>query len=248
LQKHPNGPHYRSFVMCAALFSAALLPVFAMPCRASEAPSDTDVDAFLARLSDAAARVQDYACTFGKQERVDGQLQPASTIVLKQRRDPRCIYMKWTAGPERGREAIHCPVKYGNDLEVHEGSGIASWMTLTLDPNGSTAMDGERHPITEAGIFFPVEQFVARVRADRTHLRFERSETPDCLTVTQATPTGFYAHRTEVCLEPEHSLPASLTVWDAGGALLERYTFSDYRIDVGVTDRDFDVANPDYPF
>lgn len=235
--------------MRAALLAVAALAILATLSRAAgEAVSDADVDAFLARLSDAAAAVHDYSCTFGKQERIDGELEPASTIILKQRREPRCIYMKWTAGPERGREAIHCPVKYGNDFKVHEGSGITSWLTLSLDPNGSTAMDGERHPITEAGIFFPVEHFVARVRADRSHLRFERSLSPDCLTVTQATPTGFYAHRTEVCLEPEHSLPASLTVWDSAGELLERYTFSDYRIEVGTSDRDFDVANPDYRF
>ena len=232
-------------LLAIVLGSAAALP---FPCDAGEPPSQSDVDRFLARLENATTAVRDYVCTFEKQERIDGALEPASTIVLKQRREPRCIYMKWTAGPNRGREAIHCPAKYGSDLKVHEGSGITSWMTLSLDPSGRIAMDGERHPITEAGIFFAVERFSERVRADRAKLRFETTKDPDCLIVTQATPTGFYAYRTNVCLEPGRSLPSSLTVWDAEGSLLERYTFSEYRVDVGATDRDFDVENPDYRF
>ena len=229
----------------------ALLPFLALGMRSSafaESTSAADVDRFLERLARASASIHDYVCTFEKQERIDGELMPASTILLKQRRDPRCIYMKWTAGPDRGREAIHCPAKYGGDLKVHEGSGITSWITLSLDPKGSVAMDGERHPITEAGIFFTIERFVERVRADRSRLRFEQPKGPDCLTVTQAEPTGSYAYRTEVCLESGHSLPASVEIWDAGGALLERYVYSDYRIDVGASDREFDIANPEYGF
>jgi len=214
----------------------------------AESPSPANVDGFLERLAGASTSIEDYVCTFEKQERVDGTLLPISTILLKQRRNPRCIYMKWTAGPDRGREAIHCPEKYGGNLKVHEGSGITSWITLSLDPKGSVAMEGERHPITEAGIFFTIERFVERARADRSRLRFAQPKGPDCLTATQAEPTGSYAYRTEVCLERGRSLPASVEIWDAGGALLERYVYSDYRIDVGASDRDFDVANPEYGF
>ena len=206
-----------------------------------------DVDRLLQRLVHASSSLRDYVCTFHKQERVDGELQPVDTIVLEQRREPRCVYMKWIGGPNLGREAIHCPPKYGAKLKVHERSGIASWMTLTLDPTGRIAMDGERHPITEAGIFFFVDELARRLTSDRSRLRFELSGS-DCLTTTQAEPTGHYAYRAEVCLESQHALPASVQVWDARGQLLERYGFSDYRTDVGLTDRDFDVTNPDYGF
>ena len=214
----------------------------------AESTPPTDVDRFLERLSAASAATHDYVCTFEKQERIDGKLEPSSTIVLKQRREPRCIYMKWTNGPNRGREAIHCPAKYGGDLKVHEGSGITSWMTLSLDPKGRVAMDGERHLIMEVGIFFTIDRFVERVRADRSKLRFAQPKGPDCLTATQTEPTGSYAYRTEVCVERGRSLPVSVEIWDADGALLERYLYSDYRVDVGTSDRDFDVTNPEYGF
>jgi len=224
-----------------------LVAPVAIPQSSATALDASEVDRLLERLASASASLRDYVCTFTKQEHVDGELQPVDTILLKQRRQPRCVYMKWVAGPHLGREAIHCPAKYGANFKVHEKSGIASWMTLSLDPTGRIAMDGERHPITEAGIFFTVDELARRLASDRSRLRFERSGT-DCLTTTQTEPTGHYAHRTEVCLDPQRSLPVSLQVWDASGRLLERYGYSDYRTDVGLTDRDFDVANPDYGF
>ena len=224
-----------------------LVAPVAIPQSSATALDASEVDRLLERLASASASLRDYVCTFTKQEHVDGELQPVDTILLKQRRQPRCVYMKWVAGPHLGREAIHCPAKYGANFKVHERSGIASWMTLSLDPTGRIAMDGERHPITEAGILFTVEELARRLASDRSRLRFERSGT-DCLTTTQTEPTGHYAHRTEVCLDPQRSLPVSLQVWDVNGRLLERYVYSDYRTDVGLTDRDFDVANPDYGF
>ena len=227
--------------------SLLVAPIASAQSSAATALDASEVDRLLDRLVRASAPLSDYVCTFTKQEHVDGGLQPLDTILLKQRRQPRCVYMKWVAGPHLGREAIHCPAKYGANFKVHEKSGIASWMTLSLDPTGRIAMDGERHPITEAGIFFTVDELARRLASDRSRLRFERSGT-DCLTTMQTEPTGHYAHRTEVCLDPQRSLPVSLRVWDASGQLLERYGYSDYRIDVGLTDRDFDVANPDYGF
>jgi outer membrane lipoprotein-sorting protein len=229
----------------ALLFLGAAVASAQSPGTALDA---SEVDRWLERLVRASASLRDYACTFTKQERVDRELRPVDTILLKQRREPRCVYMKWTGGPNLGREAIHCPAKYGGNFKVHEGSGIGSWFTLSLDPTGSIAMDGERHPISEAGIFFTVDELARRLRSDRSRLRFERPGRPDCLVVTQTEPTGHYAHRTEICLDPQRSLPASLQVWDASGTLLERYGYADYRTDVGLTDRDFDVTNPDYGF
>jgi hypothetical protein len=220
----------------------------AIPQSPATAMDGSEVDRLLDRVVRASAPLRDYVCTFTKQEYVDGELQPLDTILLKQRRQPRCVYMKWVAGPHLGREAIHCPAKYGANFKVHEKSGIASWMTLSLDPTGRIAMDGERHPITEAGIFFTVDEFARRLVSDRSRLRFERPEQPDCLIATQTAPTAHYAHRTEICLDPQRSIPASVQVWDASGQLLERYGYSDYRTDIGLTDRDFDVANPDYGF
>jgi outer membrane lipoprotein-sorting protein len=238
----------RGRLALACALAAAVASTGATAEDAAVEVTAAEVDRLLERLVSATAAVHDYVCTFTKEERVGAELQPMDTILLKQRREPRCAYLKWIGGEDRGREAIYCPPKYGTEFKVHEGSGIASWMTLSLDPLGRVAMDGERHPITEAGIFFTVEGLARRLRADRSRLRFERGKRPECLVATQIAPSGHYAHRTVICLDREHSLPASLEVFDAGGQLLERYVYSDYRLDVGLTDRDFDVGNPDYHF
>src|ERR1051326_2701278 len=187
---------------------AALDPGHAHGDGATLAPAE--VDRLLDRLVTATASVRDYVCTFTKEERVDGDLQPMDTILIKQRREPRCAYLNWIGGEDLGREAIYCPPKYGSDFKVHEGSGIKSWMTLTLDPKGKLAMSGERHPISEAGIYFAVEEFERHLRADRERLRLERGARPDCVVATQIAPTGHYAYRTEICVDPERSLPVSI--------------------------------------
>ena len=225
---------------------AALDPGHAQGHAETLAPAE--VDRLLDRLVTATASVRDYVCTFTKEERVDGDLQPMDTILIKQRREPRCAYLKWIGGEDKGREAIYCPPRYGTDFKVHEGSGIKSWMTLSLDPNGRLAMQGERHPISEAGIYFAIEQIEHHFQADRARLRFERGARPDCIVATQTAPTGHYAYRTEICVDPERSLPTSIEVHDSDGALLERYVYSDCRWNAGLDDRDFDVKNPDYRF
>lgn len=125
---------------------------------------------------------------------------------------------------------------------------MASWLTLSLDPTGAVAMRGERHPITQAGMFFTVEELERGLRGDRAGIRVDQATDPACLIATQTQPSEHSAHRTEVCVDAKRSLPMSIQVWDDRGRLLERYTYSDYRVDLGLTDATFDTGNAEYHF
>jgi len=99
------------------------------------------------------ARIQDYTCTFYKRERlVDGHLTTQNTMHMKHRTRPNSIYFKFVK-PTPGREAIFVEGRNGGKAYVHDvGIGKLLAGTLSLDPRGSTAMEGCRHPITDAGI------------------------------------------------------------------------------------------------
>jgi len=103
----------------------------------------------LNQMQSSYAQVEDYAAVFHKQERVEGKLLPEETILLKFQK-PLKVYMKWIKDPHRDREALYVEGKDDNKMIAHEG-GILGFTTLPLDPGGSIAMRGNRHPITDVG-------------------------------------------------------------------------------------------------
>jgi hypothetical protein len=58
----------------------------------------------------------------------------------------------------------------------------------------------------------------------------------------------YYAASGSFWISPQQLLPVKIEVRDADGKLYERYVYSDIQIDAGLTDLDFDAANPDYRF
>jgi outer membrane lipoprotein-sorting protein len=58
----------------------------------------------------------------------------------------------------------------------------------------------------------------------------------------------YYAARGTVWVSPESLLPTRIEIFDADGELYERYFYRDVRLNIGLTDLDFDPENPDYRF
>lgn len=58
----------------------------------------------------------------------------------------------------------------------------------------------------------------------------------------------YYAARGSVWVSPERLLPTRIEIFDADGELYERYVYAEVRVNVGLTDADFDPENPDYRF
>jgi len=212
------------------------------------------VEGLVRRAIEAAGRIDDYTCTSTKQEKVDGKMLPEETFVLKQRKQPDCVYLKWVVEPYKNRETIYCRARYGDKIRVHEGSGVAGWFgTLSVDPEGIFARRNNRHSIREAGIFHllkVVGERFERVRGDAEHA------------IGQGTPIEAEVHgepsycfsfdeettKTEICLHRTLCLPTRVKTFDGSGAVIETYTWADYHLNVGLSERDFDVGNPDYKF
>ena len=77
-------------------------------------------------------RINDYRAIFHKQERVEGELLPEETILLKFQK-PLKIYMKWIEEPLKGSEALFVQGKYDNKLIAHRG-GILGVVTCRWTP------------------------------------------------------------------------------------------------------------------
>ncbi len=64
---------------------------------------------------------------------------------------------------------------------------------------------------------------------------------------------GFLYHMVKVYIDTEHNLPIRFEAyeWPRAGRpaeLVEEYTYSDLKLNVGLTGRDFDPANKGYSF
>ncbi|WP_161604253.1 DUF1571 domain-containing protein [Roseiconus nitratireducens] len=221
--------------------------------------------------------LEDYTTRFVKQERnPDGKLSEKSEMSLKvqtrMRNEsddaPMRIYMKF-ARPESsaGREVIWGGDLYDGNMAVHENTMLLSWKTLWLDPDGMLAMNGQRYPIYEIGLVRLVEKLIERGSEDVnnpdvsvTITRDHEFDSAACelIRVTRQTPSGREGDFSlaEVVYDPERLLILSYRSFgwpDAEGEskelpLLESYEYRDLKTNVGLSEQDFDVSNPEYQF
>lgn len=220
------------------------------------------IEELFSNVVTAAGKVEDYTCIFTKQEYIKGKMQRLETIFMKHKKEPHSVYMKWTKKPNIDRECLYCEGKYDNKLKVHEGRGIKSLIgTISIDPKSPMAMEGSRHPITDAAIFNTVFKINNDFELAKKHpehkvsyKRFEEKEIQGqpsfCVLIIQPKnrTLGYYAYKAEICIHQKLYIPTSVKIWDFSGRLVEFYTYREYKINVGLTDRDFDIKNKEYNF
>lgn len=224
--------------------------------------SAAKMEELLNKMMAASAKVEDYTCILTKQEYVKGKIRRMETIFMKHKKKPHSIYMKWIKKPFRDRECLYSEGKYNNKLKTHAGHGLISLFgTLSLDPKGGRAMKRNRHPITETGIFKIIcilkKDFELAKKHPEHNVLYERFEKREIhgqpsicvfMVLPKGKKLGYYAYKVEICIHQELSLPTSVRIWDFIGRLVEFYTFREIKINVGLTDKDFDIKNKEYNF
>ena len=217
----------------------------------------------VAECQDRYQSVTDYTCTFLKRERIAGKLIPAHIMAMKVRTKPQSIYLKFQQ-PARGREAIYIAGRHGGRVLAHDvGFNKLLAGTLALEPTSSRAMTDCRHPITEAGIG-PLLDTISK----RWALELNPSETvvnfanmlvgeQHCLMIESTHPekrADFMFYRVRLYIDKEVGLPIRFEAYDwprrrgTEPDLAEEYTYRDLKLNVGLSDLDFDVANAAYSF
>lgn len=254
--------HVPSLVAAVVVVTSA-----ALDARADEtvaATSGVEADAGKIRqlvfdMEKAYEQVNDYTTTMHKQERVKGHLLPREEIQVKFRK-PLGIYLKWTGEVNNTREVIY--VKGWNDGKIRAHKGSFPDMTVNLRPDASLAMQGNRHQITEAHFGHAIGLIARDARLSESRpqdaVRYldlgekvvhgTRSRCIEARTPASGVFSVYYAARAKVCYDLKTKMPTRIQVWDAEGALLEDYGFQDTKINVGLTDADFDPENAEYNF
>jgi hypothetical protein len=218
--------------------------------------------------------IKDYECLMTKRERVDGKVQPIQYLEAKIRHEqkegdkvtvPFSVYLKFLK-PDRiqGREVIYVEGKYDGDLIGRRGGRRSPNMTVQLDPAGPMAMDGNRYPITEIGFATMVERLIEvmekEIDADSCEIKiFSKAKLNgrECthyeLTMAKESADSEFM-RALMFVDNEYRVPVYYAAYDwpkeEGGEplLLEEYSYTRIKLNVGLTDKDFDPANPNYNF
>jgi hypothetical protein len=217
--------------------------------------------------------VRDYTAILTKRTRVEGILGDYQYVYVKIRnrrveRDrvttPMSVYLKFLKPDSiKGREVIWVEGRNKGNLVAHD-VGLKGLFRVNLDPNGLIAMRGQRYPITEVGMDKLLLQLLDKGTRDREHGECQvdfrpnaKVEDRSCLLVQIVHPVQrphFSFHRVHVFFDDELKLPVRYASWswpaEPGGQppLEEEYNYTKIKLNVGLTDLDFDPDNAEYDF
>ena len=211
---------------------------------------------------DSLKEVKDYTAVFIKRELLGSQLT-TQIMDLKFREKPFSVYMLFR-GQEAGREVLYVAGANGGKLLVHE-AGLKSIVgTLQFPPTSPEVMKENRHPITHFGMSNTLETIITQWQTETKYgeidVKFypqaKLGDTP-CTVIESTHPRPrreFKFHITRLYLEKGTCLPLRVEqhTWPRNPGeppvLVEEYTFTNLKVNVGLTPRDFDSRNPSYRF
>ena len=210
--------------------------------------------------------VADYSAVLVSRERSDGKLCDPESVFVKVRHQPFSVYIRvLTPENHQGDEAIYVEGKNDGKLLGHT-TGITGRLvgTVSLDPAGKTAMEGQRHPITEIGILNLCQRMIRFIENDmrfgESQVRFLREvkvNDSDCTCIEVVHPIprkNFQFHRVRVWVDEQLKLPIRYEQCDwpkedgAAPEVVEEYTYLRLKLNNGFGDADFDPQNPEYGF
>jgi len=219
--------------------------------------------------------IQDYTCMVVKQETVKGDLLPQEFFEAKIRHRviedgktvvPFSVYLKFFRPKSiKGREVLYIEGRNDGNARVKE-AGIKGRLigTVSIKPDGMLAMQSNRYPITEIGIENLCARLVAQgpdlIDRNTCQVKFikgarlqKRSCT--CFQLTHPHPVAnVQSSLVRVFHDDEYQFPVRYAAYDfpcdgaEHGEVLESYTYLDMKLNVGLTDADFDEHNPNYHF
>ena len=248
----------------------------AAPAQPAVAPHPLDRALAFSQEALAAMRsnVYDYTARMAKRERINGTLSKTSFMDIKIRcprvtpegqQTPFSIYMKFLQPRDAsGREVLWIDGLHKGNLLAHQPGMVIGMKTFELPPTGMMAMQGQRYPIYEAGLENLIVKLIEKATRDRTAGMCEvtyrdglaMNHRPCSLieVVHQEKRAPYEFYKAQVLIDDELNLPVRYTSYDwprAPGAkpeIIEQYTYLNVKLNVGLTDKDFDPSNSAYNF
>jgi hypothetical protein len=210
--------------------------------------------------------IQDYTCLLVKRERIDGKLGEHQYMAVKIRNHPFSVYLSFLKPEEvAGREVIYVEGANKNELQAHEGHGIRARLgTFSFNPTSAIAMEGNRYPITQIGVANLTHRLIEVAEHDKKYgeceVQFRKGAKVNdrvctIIEVTHPIPRrNFLFHKAVIYVDDQMNVPIRYEAYSwpkvPGGppVLDEEYTYVNMKLNVGLTDADFDIHNPSYHF
>lgn len=238
-------------------------------------PLDRALDIARRGLADCQANIRDYTAIMVKRERIDGTLSGNEYMLVKVRNrkvaggkivQPLSVYCHFLKPSTiKGREAIYVEGKNDGNVCAHEGGFKGKFLpTVNIAPDGALAMRGQRYPLTEIGIENLMAKLIERGESARQYpdvqceFRKNAKVTDRSCTLLQVTqPTkqpGMEFYQAKIYIDDALNIPIRYIAYDwprrQGDSLevLEEYTYLNLKLNVGLTDEDFDPYNEKYNF
>ena len=218
------------------------------------------------------ATVSDYTATIVSQVRIDGELQPEKQIFCKIRHAretklaniPFSVYLKMLSPDSiAGQEVIWVEGRNENKLIAH-ASGMLNLKRVYLDPNGSLAMRGNLHPINNIGFRNLIKKMGEVGRRDIQYedcvVNMTRDVTVNgrkCTMVEIKHETKqpyFDFHVVKIYIDQQFDVLLGYEgyLWPKNNGeapvLIEKYFYTDLKLNVGLSDDDFSPNSKGYQF
>lgn len=186
---------------------------------------------------------------------------------------PLSVYLHFLKPDDiKGREVIWVEGQNNNKLRAHEGGFGKILPSVWLDPDGALAMRGNLHPIYDIGIENLVLKLIEKGKVVRAlgpenceisftkNAKIKASKTVErtCTVLNVRHPQqlpNYEFHLAQIFIDDELQVPIRYAAYhwptdpsDTTGPVLEEYTYLHLKLDVGLTDLDFDPGNKEYNF
>lgn len=219
--------------------------------------------------------VRDYSCTLVKRERINGQLNEYEYMFTKVRNRkivdgrvvvPFSVYMYFLKPTNiKGREVVYVEGQNNGKMMAHEGGTAGAWLpSIWLRPDGPLAMRGNLYPITDVGVENLVLKLIERGEREKQYgecqVTFHKNAKVNgrvCTLLQVMHPEKrdhFEFYMAQIFIDDEYNVPIRYAAYswptEPGGRpeVIEEYTYLNLKLNVGLTDADFDHTNPDYGF
>ncbi len=228
------------------------------PARARLPKSGTE--ALVEMMTDARTalgKVRDYSCTFTRQEMVKGVLSGEQVAEMKVRTSPAGVYVRFA----KPQEVAGMEVAYTASRKVPKMRYRAAGLTgakgfVTRDLDDTKFLAANRHPVTQWTMNAVVDRVSAAVAREKTlnnpvevftaDYQFAGRNVVRYDILTRRPHTFRYAYRMLVYVDKQTKLPLRFEAYDqpktgsTTGELLEAYSFSDMKLNVGIGENAFD--------
>lgn len=197
------------------------------------------------------AEVKDYSGMITKRERIRGKLGRSQEVEFQFREKPYSVLLRWKKNAGRVDKLLYVKGSNDNKMIVHP-TGAWSWVkSVKRDPYCKEALRSTRFTCDKLGFYNRMKR-LKKLYDDASKegevqincLGSSEVSGRKCIEIESVLPKSskYEERRIELKLDEEYLLPIEFKSFDDKGRLLNEYTYSDLKLNVGFKDMDFAPA------